>query len=108
MDLPMEKLKGVKPLTEEIARIFAESIRETMGSTWGVAELGVAGPSGTPYSDEVGVSVIAIAGPIVRSEKIETGHNERERNMHQFSERALALLEATLMEAENEKTGRGE
>ena len=44
MDLPMDKLKGVKPLTEEIARIFAESIRDTMGATWGVAELGVAGP----------------------------------------------------------------
>lgn len=102
LELPMDKLKGVKPLTEEIARIFAETIRDSLGATWGIAELGVAGPSGTPYSDEAGISVIAVAGPIVCSEKILTGHNDREENMQQFSERALLLLEATLRQADEQ------
>lgn len=100
LELPMDELKGVKPLTEEIARIFAEAIRASLDATWGIAELGVAGPSGTPYSSEAGISVIAVAGPIVSSEKVVTGHNDREKNMHQFSERALSLLERTLQQAE--------
>ncbi len=98
MDLPMDKLKGVKPLTEEIAEIFAESIRQSLDATWGIAELGVAGPSGTPYSDEAGISVFAVSGPLVRSRKFVTGHNDREKNMHQFTEGALGLLESTLRE----------
>jgi PncC family amidohydrolase len=96
LDLPMDKLKGVKPLTEEIAIIFAETIRDSLGATWGLAELGVAGPSGTPYSDEAGISVVAVAGPVTASKKIRTGHNDREKNMHDFTEGALSLLASTL------------
>jgi len=106
LELPLDKLKGVKPLTEEIARIFAETIRLSMDATWGLAELGVAGPSATPYSKEAGISVIAVAGPIVTSEKVVTGHNNREQNMQQFSERALSLLEKTLKHAD-ERTDSG-
>ena len=96
LDLPVDRLKGVKPLTEDIAIIFAETIRDTLGSTWGIAELGVAGPSGTPYSDEAGISVIAVVGPVTASKTIRTGHNEREKNMHEFSDAALALIAETL------------
>ncbi len=107
MDLPMDKLKGVKPLTVEIAEIFAESIRQSLGATWGIAELGVAGPSGTPYSDEAGISVFAICGPLVRSQKFVSGHNDREKNMHQFSENALELLQSTLQEMATSEQDQG-
>ena len=96
LNLPMDKLKGLKPLTEAMVRIFAETIRDDLGATWGIAELGVAGPGGTPYSAEVGISVIAVAGPIVSSETVRTGFDNREKNMHQFAERALLLLEETI------------
>ncbi|MCZ6503137.1 MAG: CinA family protein [Gammaproteobacteria bacterium] len=96
LNLPMDKLKGLKPLTEAMVRIFAETIRDDLGATWGIAELGVAGPGGTPYSAEVGISVIAVAGPIVSSETVHTGFDNREKNMHQFAERALLLLEETI------------
>ena len=96
LDLPMEQLKGLKPLTEEMAMVFARSIRESMGSDWGIAELGVAGPGGTPYSKEVGISVIALAGPTESSETVITGHDDREKNMFEFSDRALQLIERTL------------
>ncbi len=97
LELPMDKLKGVKPLTEDIAIIFAECIRDTLGSTWGIAELGVAGPSGTPYSNEAGISVIAVVGPVKASTTIRTGHNDREKNMHEFTDHALTLLANTLL-----------
>jgi len=96
LDLPMDQIKGLKPLTEEMAMVFARSIRESMGATWGIAELGVAGPGGTPYSKEVGISVIALAGPVEASETVITGHDDREKNMFEFAARALQLLERTL------------
>lgn len=101
LNLPMDKLRGLKPLTEAMVRIFAETIRDDLGATWGIAELGVAGPGGTPYSAEVGISVIAVAGPIVSSETVRTGLDNREKNMRQFAERALLLLEKTIQQYEN-------
>ena len=96
LDLPMDELKGLKPLTEEMAMVFARSIRHSMSSDWGLAELGVAGPGTTPYSDEVGISVIALVGPASNSEIVVTGHGDREKNMFEFSARALQLIERTL------------
>jgi PncC family amidohydrolase len=96
LDLPMDELKGLKPLTPEMAMVFAHSIRNSMGSDWGLAELGVAGPGRTPYSEEVGISVIALAGPTDNSEVVVTGHDDREKNMFEFSARALQLIERTL------------
>ena len=96
LELPMDDLKGLKPLTGEMALVFARSIQRTMGSTWGIAELGVAGPGGTPYSDEVGISVIALAGPDEVSETVITGHDDREKNMFEFSSRAFQLIERAL------------
>ena len=104
LNLPQEKLKGVKPLTEDMARIFAATVRADLNATWGVAELGVAGPGTTPYSDEVGISVIAVAGPITASETVRTGSDNREENMHQFTEQALLLLKATLEQYQTEAT----
>jgi nicotinamide-nucleotide amidase len=96
LNLPLAKLKEVKPLTEEMARLFAETIRDDLGATWGIAELGVAGPSGTPYSTEVGISVIAVVGPIVASLTVRTNDDDREKNMQQFTDRAILLLEETI------------
>tara|TARA_B100000959_G_scaffold239524_1_gene260181 strand:+ start:1012 stop:1506 length:495 start_codon:yes stop_codon:yes gene_type:complete len=96
LNLPMEKLQGIKPLSEEMARIFAATVRDDIGATWGIAELGVAGPSGTPYSDEVGITVIAIAGPVTASMTVRTGDNNREGNMYRFAEQALSLCENTI------------
>jgi nicotinamide-nucleotide amidase len=96
LELPMDELKGLKPLTEEMAMVFARAVRDTMGSDWGIAELGVAGPGGTPYSKEVGISVMALAGPKEASETVITGHDDREKNMFEFSAKAFQLIERTL------------
>jgi|TARA_B100001971_G_C18235272_1_gene566683 PncC family amidohydrolase len=96
LNLPMEKLQGIRPLSEEMAQIFAQTVKEDMGATWGIAELGVAGPSGTPYSDEVGITVIAVAGPVTASTTVRTGDDNREGNMHKFAKQALSLCENTI------------
>lgn len=97
LNLPMAKLKGLKPLTEDMAMVFAETVKQDLSADWGLAELGVAGPGGTPYSKEVGISVIALTGPASTSIIVRTGDNDREKNMHRFTEGAFSLIENTLM-----------
>ena len=90
--LDREKLTGLQPLTPEIVQVFADGARETLGTTWGIAELGAAGPAGSPYGGGAGISVIGISGPISRAIKVETGSNDRADNMLAFTEAALELF----------------
>jgi len=92
-----EKQQGMKPLTEEMAMFFAKEVREKLGATWGIAELGIAGPTGSRYGHEAGNSVIAVSGPVESAVKIDTGHNDRPRNMEAFADRACQLLRDVLV-----------
>ncbi len=96
LDLDKERIKTLKPLTEEMALEFARAARAKLDTTWGIAELGVAGPGGTPYSDAIGISVIAISGPVDASVTVKTQSRDREENMEIFTGRALELLVQTL------------
>ena len=92
LTLDKEKLMGLQPLTPEIVQVFADGARETLGTTWGIAELGAAGPAGSPYGGGAGVSVIGISGPVSRAIKVETGSDDRAENMLAFTEAALELF----------------
>jgi PncC family amidohydrolase len=92
LDLDREKLKELKPLTEEMVTEFAKSAREKLDTTWGIAELGAAGPTGTPYGHGAGISVIGIAGPKTASRTIETGSSNRIENMQAFTKAGLELF----------------
>ena len=97
LDASAEKLHGMKPLTEEMAKFFAKEVREKLAATWGIAELGIAGPTGSAYGFEAGNSVIAVSGPIEASVRINTGHNDRVRNMEEFTDYACLLLRDVLL-----------
>jgi nicotinamide-nucleotide amidase len=97
LDLDSEKLRALQPLSEEMVIEFARGAKAKLGTTWGVAELGVAGPTGTPYGSGPGVSVIGIAGPVEATIKIETGSTDREENMLSFTSAALRLLHESLL-----------
>ncbi len=99
LDLDRERIKELKPLTEEMALEFARAARAKLNTTWGIAELGVAGPGKTPYSAEAGISVVALAGPVEASVTVRTGSDDREENMQVFTDRALQLLVQTLAES---------
>ena len=92
LDLNRERTRQLSPLTEEMALEFAIAARAKLDTTWGIAELGVAGPGGTPYSDAIGISVIALSGPIDATVTIKTNSDNREGNMATFTNRALQLL----------------
>ena len=89
-------VEGLKPLTPEMAMVFARRVRDCLGTTWGIAELGAAGPAGTRYGIGAGVSALAVAGPREVSVLCETGSDDREANMWAFTEAAMALLEEAL------------
>jgi nicotinamide mononucleotide (NMN) deamidase PncC len=76
--------------------VKARTIRQLLGTTWGLAETGATGPTGNRYGDAAGHSCIAIAGPSQRVITLETGSADRAANMRAFAKRALEELEAAL------------
>ena len=97
--LPAELPPKTRSSSEPYAALAAQTIRERLGTTWGLAETGAAGPTGNRYGDAAGHTCLAVAGPIERVLTLETGRSEREENMWAFARAALALLHEALAEA---------
>jgi PncC family amidohydrolase len=93
-------LKGIRSASEPYALVKARAIRELLGTTWGLAETGAAGPAGNRYGDAPGHACIAVVGPVERVITVETGRADREENMWAFTREALALLAACLASAQ--------
>ena len=70
--------------------------RELMRADWGLAETGASGPTGNPYGDAAGHTVVAISGPSSAVRTIETASSDRIANMDAFAIAALELLDAAL------------
>ena len=88
---------GIRSSSEPYAELAAATIRGRLGTFWGLAETGAAGPTGNSYGDASGHSCIAVAGPVDRVLTLETGLDDRERNMWLFAEKALQLLEEAIL-----------
>ncbi|MBM84771.1 MAG: damage-inducible protein [Rhodospirillaceae bacterium] len=90
---------GVRSSSEPYAELAAATIRDRLGANWGLAESGAAGPTGNRYGDAAGHTCIAVAGPIKRVLTLETGLENRDRNMWLFAEKTLATIEEALRAA---------
>ena len=97
--VPAELLADYRGTTEKIIMVVAESMRQRLGATWCLAESGLAGPTGGRSGQPPGRTTFGVAGPITRSEVIETGMADREANMIEFTTRGLRLLSRVLAEA---------
>lgn len=82
--------------SEEYALLCARTIREMLGTTWGIGESGAAGPTGSRYGYDAGHVALAVAGPAEKTLIVETGSADREANMWAFAEAALDLLDSAL------------
>jgi PncC family amidohydrolase len=91
-----EQIAGARSATVPHTRLLAAAVRERMGATWGLAETGAAGPTGNRYGDAAGHAALAVSGPGERTQVLETGDNDRRRNMEAFALAALALLRDAL------------
>ena len=98
LSLPGEALRGIRSSTEAYALLKARTVRAGLGTTWGLAETGAAGPTGNRYGDAAGHACIAVVGPVERALTLETGQADREANMWAFTRAALGLLEACVRE----------
>lgn len=85
-----DQMAGVRSASEAYALLLARTMRERLGTTWGITETGAAGPGGNRYGDAAGHSCIAVSGPVEKVATIETGGGDRVANMRSF---ALALLD---------------
>jgi PncC family amidohydrolase len=94
LDITEEAMASAKirPASEPYALLLARTVRQRVGSSWGLAETGATGPTGNRYGDPAGHACIAIAGPAERVMTIETGHGDRLVNMREFAKAALLLL----------------
>ena len=99
LGVPDEAMADIQASTEPYALLKVRTVRESLGTTWGLSETGASGPTGNRYGDAAGHSCIAVAGPIERVVTLETGDSDREANMWTFTRSALKLLEQCIEES---------
>lgn len=87
-----QDVEGIEPVTEAMAAKFAQLAREQVNATWGLSELGIAGPTPARYGHPAGTCVIAVSGPVSLSATLETQSEDREQNMWRFARATLELL----------------
>jgi PncC family amidohydrolase len=92
LEIDFAAYPGMRSSSEPYATLGAETIRQKLSTTWGLAETGAAGPSGNRYGDAAGHTCVAIAGPASTVITLQTGLADREANMWLFAERAFSLL----------------
>lgn len=92
-------MAGMRSSSEPFAELLARTMREKLGTTWGLAETGAAGPSGNRYGDDAGHTCVAVSGPVSMVRTLETGKADRSENMWLFTAEALALFRACLDKA---------
>jgi PncC family amidohydrolase len=90
---------GMRSASEPYAALLAKTVRDRLGTTWGLSETGASGPAGNRYGDAPGHACIAVSGPVDAVITVETGSAEREANMWEFARRALELLESCLLQS---------
>ncbi len=97
--VPDDAMSDIRASTEAYALLNARSVRQSLGTTWGLSETGASGPTGNRYGDAAGHACIAVAGPVERVVTVETGDSDREANMWTFTRAALDLLEQCVTES---------
>ena len=99
LKIDFEHHPGVRSSSEPYALLAANTVRERLGTYWGLSETGAAGPRGNRYGDVAGHSCIAVSGPVEKVITLETGLSDREENMWLFAEKSLQTLEQAILQA---------
>jgi len=98
------EMAGLRSASEPYAMLLARTVRARLGTTWGIAETGAAGPAGNRYGDAPGHTCLAVSGPGDRVVILETGNTDRIANMRAFAAALLDLLTGAI-EAEGPVRG---
>ena len=98
LDIDFKEHPGVRSSSEPYALLAANKIRERLGTYWGLAETGAAGPKGNRYGDASGHTCVAVSGPVEQVITLETGISDREENMWLFAKKSLETLENSILD----------
>jgi PncC family amidohydrolase len=90
------EMAGIRSASEPYALLLARTLRAQLGTTWGIAETGAAGPAGNSYGDAAGHSCVAISGTVEEVVTIATANDDRIANMRAFGAALLHLLNEAL------------
>lgn len=96
MGLTREAVAGMRSASPPYALLLARTVRENLGTVWGLSETGAAGPKGNGYGDAAGHTCVALSGPTETVFTLESGVSDREANMDAFALAALNLLVTAL------------
>ena len=91
-----EDMAGIRSASEPYALLLGRTVRQRLGTDWGLAETGATGPTGNRHGDAAGHACIAVAGKVEDVVTLETGSKDRVANMRVFAAAALDLLERGL------------
>ena len=94
-----EQYANYRGTTSEMIAALAEAMRQRLEANWCIAESGIAGPTGGRSGAPPGRVTIGVAGPVARTEVIETGHADRVENMVEFATLSLRMLRDAIREA---------
>ena len=87
-----EALAEYGAVSEETAKALAEGIKRISGSTFGLAETGIAGPIAGKSPKPVGSACIAVAGPSAIRSGSFVFEGDRSQIRSRISEKSLHLL----------------
>lgn len=94
-----EQYANYRGTTPELLATLGEAMRARLDATWCIAESGLAGPTGGRSGAPPGRTTVAVAGPVARTQVIETGTTDRGENMVRFTTLALRFLRDAIREA---------
>ena len=97
LEIPNPLPNGMRASSEPYAALLATTVRNRLGSTWGLSETGATGPTGNRYGDAAGHTCIGLEGPGLLA-RHHAGDRQRDRvaNMRAFAKRAMELLAEAL------------
>ena len=79
------------------AQTLARAARDSLDATWGLAEVGIAGPqTGRRSRKGAGLAYVAVSGPWETWREVRTGEDQRVTNQGAFALAALQLLHEAL------------
>ena len=92
LGVPDETLQAHGAVSAQVAVAMAEGARERLGCDYAVAVTGVAGPGGGTEAKPVGLTYVAVAGPIGSSVQRHAWDGDRTGNKERSAIAALGLL----------------
>ena len=96
---PAELYANYQGTTPTLLDSLAEAMRLRLSATWCIAESGLAGPGPSRSGVPAGRTTLSVAGPVSRSEVVETGLDDRAENMSAFTTLALHFLRDAILDA---------